>query len=86
MIYGGFGLPAPERQSFGNYYQYLVKRGLKGRQALMAVMRKLLICAYSLLKSGDTYDPQKVWAGAGSTTTSNTEKAASILAKGAIGA
>ena len=46
---------------FGNYYQYLVKRGVKGRDALMVVMHKLLICAYSLLKSGDSHDPQKVW-------------------------
>jgi hypothetical protein len=26
-------------------------------------MRKLLVVAYHLLKSGPTYDPTKVWAG-----------------------
>ena len=50
--------------AFGAYYRELKKRGLKGRSALMAVMRKLLITAYSLLKSGGTYEPTRVWAGA----------------------
>lgn len=50
--------------AFGDYYRALKKRGLKGRSALMAVMRKLLITAYALLKSGGSYDPKRVWAGA----------------------
>lgn len=52
--------------AFGDYYRKLRERGLNGRSALMAVMRKLLITAYSLLKIGGSYDPQKVWAGAAS--------------------
>jgi hypothetical protein len=28
----------------------------------MAVMRKMLVVAYRLLKSGAAYDPAKVWA------------------------
>lgn len=49
--------------AFGEYYRELRKRGLNGRSALMAVMRKLLVTAYSLLKNGSAYDPKKVWAG-----------------------
>jgi transposase len=50
--------------AFRDYYRALEARGLKGRRALMAVMRKMLIVAYHLLKSGDLYDPTKVSAGA----------------------
>ena len=50
--------------AFGAYYQALSARGLKGNAALAAVMRKMLVVAYHLLKSGDSYDPTKVWAGA----------------------
>jgi len=50
--------------AFGAYYQALGARGLKGNAALVAVMRKMLVVAYHLLRSGDTYDPSKVWAGA----------------------
>jgi transposase len=52
-------LPA---SAFGAYYQRLVARGLKARDALMAVMRKMLIVAYHLLRSNETYDPTKVCA------------------------
>jgi len=38
--------------AFGAYYQRLAARGLKGREAMMAVMRKMLIVAYHLLKTG----------------------------------
>jgi transposase len=55
-----------EGSAFGAYYQALGARGLKGKAALVAVMRKMLVVAYHLLKSGDCYDPTKVWAGAGS--------------------
>ena len=33
---------------------------MKGREAMMAVMRKMLIVAYRLLKTGQMYDPTKV--------------------------
>ncbi len=49
--------------AFRAYYDALVARGLKGKQALVALMRKLLAVACSLLKSGGIYDPVKVWAG-----------------------
>ena len=49
--------------AFRGYYDALVARGLKGKQALVALMRKLLAVAFSLLKSGGVYDPAKVWAG-----------------------
>jgi transposase len=55
-------LPA---SAFGAYYRRLVARGLKGREALIAVMRKMLIVAYHLLRSNETYDPTKVCAVAG---------------------
>jgi transposase len=50
--------------AFGAYYQALGARGLQGNAALVAVMRKMLMVAYHLLKSGETYDATKVWAGA----------------------
>ena len=49
--------------AFRAYYDALVARGLKGKQALVALMRKLLAVAFSLLKNGGVYDPAKVWAG-----------------------
>lgn len=52
-----------EGSAFGAYYRALNARGLKGNAALVAVMRKMLVVAYHLLRSGDTYDPGKVWAG-----------------------
>jgi transposase len=55
-------LPA---SSFGAYYRRLVARGLKARDALMAVMRKMLVVAYHLLLTNETYDPAKVCAVAG---------------------
>jgi transposase len=56
-------LKSTQSSAFGAYYRALAARGLKGRRALMAVMRKMLVVAYHLLKSGDQYDPMKVWAG-----------------------
>jgi transposase len=50
-------LPA---SAFGAYYRRLVARGLKARDALTAVMRKMLIVAYHVLRSNETYDPTKV--------------------------
>ncbi len=52
-----------KNSAFGAYYQALGARGLKGKAALVAVMRKMLVVAYHLLKSGESYDPSKVWAG-----------------------
>src|SRR6266851_3238780 len=52
-------LPA---SAFGAYYRRLIGRGMKARDALMAVMRKMLIVAYHLLRSNETYDPTKVCA------------------------
>ncbi len=53
--------------AFATYYQRLRARGMKGRQALIAVMRKMLAVAYRLLKTQEMYDPTKVGAAAGST-------------------
>jgi transposase len=49
--------------AFGAYYRHLVGQGVRKMSALRAVMRKMLSVAYCLLKSGRSYDPQKVWAG-----------------------
>ncbi len=46
--------------AFGAYYQRLVARGMRKREALMAVMRKMLIVAVHLLKTGEVYDPGRV--------------------------
>jgi len=51
-----------KQSAFKDYYQAMVTRGLRGRKAIMAVMRKMLLVAFHLLKSGETYDPTKVWA------------------------
>jgi len=50
-----------EESAFGAYYHHLVKRGLKKMSALMAVMRKLVTVATHLMKTGEDYDPGKVW-------------------------
>ena len=52
--------------AFGSYYHHLVARGLKGRAAMMAVMRKMLAVAYRLLKTQEMYDPTKVCTVCGS--------------------
>lgn len=52
------------QSAFGDYYRHLVAQGLVKMSAIMAVMRKMLLVAYRLLKSGERYDPTKVWAGA----------------------
>ncbi len=48
--------------AFGAYYHRLVARGMKKCDAMMAVMRKMLIVAYRLLRTEETYDPTKVCA------------------------
>ena len=48
--------------AFGVYYHRLLDRGMKARAALVAVMRKMLIVAYRLLRTEETYDPTKVCA------------------------
>ena len=57
--------------AFGAYYRALEARGLRGYRALMAVMRKMLVVAYHLLKSGEQYDPTKVWSGAAAVATTS---------------
>lgn len=49
---------------FGRYYRHLVETGVAKKSAIMGVMRKMLMVAYSLLKNGGVYDSSKVWAGA----------------------
>ena len=56
-------LKSQKASAFGAYSRGLEARGLKGQRALMAVMRKMLVVAYHLLKSGEQYDPAKVWGG-----------------------
>ena len=51
--------------AFGAYYHRLVAQGKKKRDAMMAVMRKMLIVAYRLLRTGEMYDPTKVGVGTG---------------------
>jgi len=51
--------------AFGHYYQRLVARGMKKMEALMAVMRKILLVAYRLLRTKEAYDPAKVCAAPG---------------------
>lgn len=55
-----------EGSAFGAYYHRLVARGMKGRVALIAVMRKMLAVAYHLLKTQEPFDPSKVGLGGGS--------------------
>jgi transposase len=50
--------------AFGQYYHRLVARGMKKVEALMAVMRKMLLVAYRLLRTEETYDPRKVCVAA----------------------
>ena len=57
-------LRARTGSAFGAYYRALAARGVRGYRGLMAVMRKMLVVAYHLLKSGEHYDPTKVWSGA----------------------
>ena len=59
------------KSAFGAYYRALEARGLRGYRALVAVMRKMLVVAYHLLKSGEQYDPSKVWRGGAVTTSSD---------------
>ena len=57
--------------AFGAYYRAMEARGLRGYRALMAVMRKMLVVAYHLLRSGEQYDPTKVWSGAAAVATTS---------------
>jgi transposase len=49
--------------AFGASYRALEARGLRGYRALMAVMRKMLVVVYHLVRSGEQYVPTKVWSG-----------------------
>jgi len=46
--------------AIGTYYHRMVARGMKAREALIAVMRKMLVIAARLMKTGELYDPTKV--------------------------
>jgi transposase len=52
-----------EGSAFGAYYHHLVERGLKKMSAVMAVMRKMVAVATHLMRTGEDYDPSKVWVG-----------------------
>ncbi len=52
-----------EGSAFGAYYHHLLKRGVKKMSAIMAVMRKIVVVATHLMKTGEDYDPSKVWVG-----------------------
>jgi len=52
-----------EGSAFRAYYHHLVERGLKKMSAIMAVMRKMVAVATHLMKTGEDYDPSKVWVG-----------------------
>ena len=51
--------------AFGAYYHRLIARGLRKGSALVAVMRKMLIVAVHLLKTGEQYDPARVASACG---------------------
>jgi hypothetical protein len=51
-----------KQSAFGDYYRHLVEQGLSKMSALMAVMRKMLLVMYGLLKHGGVYDASKVWS------------------------
>lgn len=55
-----------EGSAFGAYYASLVARGLKKMSAIMAVMRKMVAVATHLMRTGEDYDPSKVWVGTSS--------------------
>ncbi|MDQ5851140.1 MAG: IS110 family transposase [Chloroflexota bacterium] len=63
LYMAAFGCLRHPHSAFRAYYEALAARGLKGNRALVAVMRKMLVVAYHLLRSGEPYDPAKVWAG-----------------------
>jgi len=52
-----------EGSAFGAYYHHLVERRLKKMSAVMAVMRKMVAVTTHLMKTGEDYDPSKVWVG-----------------------
>ncbi len=49
--------------AFGIYYHRLLARGVEKMTALMAVMRKMLVIAAYLLRTGEDYDPTRVATG-----------------------
>jgi transposase len=68
-----------KNSAFGQYYHRLVARGMKKVEALMAVMRKMLLVAYRLLRTEETYDPLKVCAA----PAQHTPSAGNLAARGA---
>ena len=53
-------LLAMERQSRHRYFRLAAPSVGQAVEALMAVMRKMLLVAYRLLRTEETYDPRKV--------------------------
>ena len=51
---------ASPHSAFRTYYQRLKGRGLTGRAALVAVMRKLVVVAYQILKTNVAFDTTRV--------------------------
>jgi transposase len=68
-----------KNSAFGQYYHRLIAGGMKKVEALMAVMRKMLLVAYHLLRTQETYDPRKVCVAPGQHTPSS----AKLVAVGA---
>lgn len=64
-----------KQSAFGDYYRHLVGHGLSKMSALMAVMRKMLLVMYGLLKNGGVYDPSKVWHNPARQTVTTGEEA-----------
>jgi transposase len=48
-------------QRLKSFYERLEKRLPKKKQAIVAVMRKILILVYTLWKNGQSYDPKHQW-------------------------
>jgi transposase len=44
------------------FYEALLARGKRPRQAIVAVMRKLLHCLWGMLRSGQDFDPSKFYS------------------------
>jgi len=72
-----------EDSAFGQYYHRLVARGMRKIEALMAVMRKMLIVAYRLLSTGEMYDPMKVCAVPGAHPAQHTPSSGLLVTAGA---
>ena len=68
---------------FGAYYHRLVARGMKKVEALTAVMRKMLLIAYRLVRTEEMYDPTKVCAVPLAQAAQHTPSSSKLVARGA---